>query len=493
MDMHRNGRIAGPAIEKSTPGDNFQYRAAMNADHRRCTGSHWEDRAFVGMVPASAPFPTDPAMTYTPEALAALVGDSQFDPRVYGDEALFRLEMARIFDRSWLLVGHESLVKQPGSFYATRAGSHPILVWRDGQGTVRAFLNRCTHRGTRLCSLDRGVAGSLVCPYHGWVFAADGALKSVPAPEEYGSDFRLGDWGLAPVAALDFYRGFLFVRHTKQGPGLREFLGDAASSIDDLVDRAPDGEVEACAIPLRHRYKGNWKLGFENLNDAHHARVAHAATVRAATRVTAELAEKATHASLGVMKANGMPIRQFSQLDLVTAKFGHSYLFGFIDGQKKQPFPQDYVDRLSRARGAEEAARILSVNRHLTLLYPSATLQGRFQTMRLIHPLGPDLTEIVGYIFRLKGAPDRMYEEALHYFHVSISPFSPVATDDFELYEGAQELNASSSAGPIVVSRLHEPGIASNAERVVHRGTSEAFIRNQYATWLSYMCDEASR
>ncbi|MEO8752279.1 MAG: HAD-IC family P-type ATPase, partial [Casimicrobiaceae bacterium] len=44
--------------------------------------------------------------------------------------------------------------------------------------------------------------------------------------------------------------------------------------------------------------------------------------------------------------------------------------------------------------------------RHLTLLYPSATIQGRFQTMRLIHPIGPNLTEIVGYLFRLKGAPD---------------------------------------------------------------------------------------
>jgi len=414
-------------------------------------------------------------MQYTPEAIASLVTDTQFDPRVYGDEELFRLEMGRIFDRAWLLVGHESLIRKPGSFIATRAGSHPILVWRDMQGVVRAFLNRCAHRGTKLCSQDRGTAASLVCPYHGWVFA------------EYGNGFRFDDWGLAPVAALALYRGFIFVRHKTEGPSLDSFLGDIRSSIDDLVDRAPDGEVEACQIPLRHRYKGNWKLGFENLNDAHHARVAHAATVRAATRVTSELGERAKHGSLGVMKANGMPIRQFSQLDLVTSDYGHSYLFGFIDGQKKQAYPQEYVDKLVAARGAHEAERVLGVNRHLTLLYPSATIQGRFQTMRLIHPIGPNLTEIVGYLFRLKGAPDPLYEEALHYFHISISPFSPVATDDFELYEGAQELNSSSAAGPIVVSRLHDPAAASPRGRTVHRGTSEAFIRNQYATWVSYM------
>jgi len=429
-------------------------------------------------------------MDTIPNEIAALVRDAEFDPRVYGDETLFRLEMERIFDRAWLLVGHDSLVRQPGSFYSTRAGSHPIIVWRDAAGAIRAFLNRCTHRGTRLCGLERGTASSFVCPYHGWVFASDGALKSVPAPEEYGPGFRFADWGLKEVAALATYRGFIFVRHSKDGPSLDAFLGDMKSSIDDLVDRAPDGEVEACPVPLRHRYKGNWKLGFENLNDTHHARVAHASTVRAATRVMTELGEQATHAALGVMKANGMPVRQFRQLDMVTSDYGHSYIFGFIDGQRQKPFPQDYVDSLTAARGEEEATRILGVNRHLTLLYPSATLQGRFATMRLIHPIRSDLTEIVGYLFRLKGAPDSLYEEALHYFQVSISPFSPVATDDFELYEGAQEMNASSEAGPIVVSRLHDPAAAGLRGRNVHRGTSEVFIRNQYAAWVSYLCGE---
>ncbi|MCW5770489.1 MAG: Rieske 2Fe-2S domain-containing protein [Rhodospirillaceae bacterium] len=426
-------------------------------------------------------------MDTLPDGLSTLVRGSQFDPRVYGDEALFKLEMERIFDRAWLLVGHDSLLRAPGSYITTRAGSHPILLWRDPSGTIRAFLNRCPHRGARLCGQDRGTAQSFVCPYHGWVFGGDGALKSVPAPEEYGAGFDFAAWGLKEVAGLALYRGFIFVRHTKEGPSLDAFLGDMKSSIDDLVDRAPDGEIEACPVPLRHRYKGNWKLGFENLNDAHHARVAHAATVRAATRVMSELGDAARHPALGIMKANGMPIRQFSQLDMVIADYGHSYIFGFIDGQKGKPHPKEYVDRLTAARGAEETARILGVDRHLTLLYPSATLQGRFSTMRLIQPIRPDLTEIVGYVFRLKGAPASIYEDALHYFHISISPFSPVATDDFDIYEGAQELNGSSAAGPVVVSRLNEAAGAVMNGRNVHRGTSEAFIRNQYAAWLSYL------
>ncbi len=425
-------------------------------------------------------------MPHSPEHLDRLVADRHVHPSVYSDPELFEMEMELIYDRAWLLVGHESQIATPGSFVTTRAGRHPILLWRDKTGAVRGFLNRCPHRGVRLCSLDRGSARSLVCPYHGWVFADDGSLQSLPSPEEYGADFSLGDYGLAPVAALDRYRGFIFVRHVEDGPDLLDFLGEMKSSIDDLVDRAPDGEIEICPVPLRHRYRGNWKLGFENLNDSHHARVTHAATVRAATRVMRELGDGGRHGSLYVMKANGMPINLFSQLELVTERYGHSYIHGFIDGQKKTVFPDAYMERMTANKGVAETERILSVSRHLTLLYPSATLQGRFGSMRLIHPIRPDLTEISGYIFRLKGAPEEMFEEALHYFHISISPFSPVATDDLEIYEGAQDLSNSRLAPRYPVTRgLNGAEAESGANRVP--ATSEAFIRNQYESWKTYM------
>ena len=211
-------------------------------------------------------------MRHSPEDINRLIAGQHVHPSVYSDPDIFDMEMEYIFDRAWLLVGHASQIEANGAYVTTRAGRHPILLWRDRHGTVRGFLNRCPHRGVRLCSLDRGAAKSLVCPYHGWVFGDDGGLQSVPSPEEYGADFALGTYGLTPVANLDIYRGFIFVRHMDEGPDLIDFLGEMKSSIDDLVDRAPDGEVEICPIPLRHRYRGNWKLGFENLNDAHHAR-----------------------------------------------------------------------------------------------------------------------------------------------------------------------------------------------------------------------------
>ena len=425
-------------------------------------------------------------MTYSTDALANLVRDAEIDPSIYTDPEIFDLEMARIFDRAWLLVGHASQIAEPGSYVTAAAGRHPILILRDQDDTVRAFLNRCPHRGARLCARDRGRTNSFVCPYHGWVFGTDGELKSLPAPEEYGDGFGFGDWGLQPVAALDTYRGFIFVRHSDAGPPLGEFLGEIRTSIDDLVDRAPDGEVEICPVPLRHRFRGNWKLCFENLNDAHHARVAHATSVKAAKRVVAKQGREGRHPSLGILMSNGMPISQFGQLDMVTAPFGHSFIFGFIDGQRKAKVPEAYRQALVDMRGVEEADRVLSVDRHLTLLYPSATIQGRFQTMRLIQPIRHDLTEVVGFLFKLKGAPPEIFEEAMHYFHVSISPFSPVLTDDLELYEGMQVHNASRLARPLPAKRWLDVG--DRQERNVEPGTSEAYIRNQYASSKAYMC-----
>jgi len=425
-------------------------------------------------------------MTYSADTLANLVRDAEIDPSVYTDPEIFELEMERIYDRAWLLVGHESQIPTPGSYVTTSAGRHPIVLLRDQTGMVRAFLNRCAHRGARLCSQDRGRATSFVCPYHGWVFGTDGELKSLPAPEEFGPDFHFQDWGLRPVAALDAYRGFVFVRHAEEGPPLNEFIGDIKTSIDDLVDRAPDGEVEICPVPARHRYRGNWKLSFENLNDAHHARIAHATSVKAASRVIADLGAEGRHPALGILKANGMPISQFGQLDMVTAPFGHSFIFGFIDGQRKSAFPAAYESAMTERKGTDEAERILSVNRHLSLIYPSATIQGRFQTMRLIQPIRHDLTESVGYVFKLKGAPPEVFEEALHYFHVSLSPLSPVLSDDMALYEGMQTQNTSRLAGRLPAKRWL--GAEGRETRNAEPATSEAYIRNQFASWTSYMC-----
>src|SRR5437879_13626147 len=114
--------------------------------------------------------------------LAILVQPHLVHRSVYAIPSIFELEMDRIFGRAWLILGHESQIAAPGDYFTTRMGREPVIVARQGDGSVRVLINRCMHRGTIVCAEGRGHASSFVCPYHGWTYATAGRLRSLPQP-----------------------------------------------------------------------------------------------------------------------------------------------------------------------------------------------------------------------------------------------------------------------------------------------------------------------
>src|SRR3982074_538880 len=96
------------------------------------------------------------------QQLALLVQPDRGHRAVYSDAALFELEMERIFGRAWLLLGHDSQAAAPGDYFTTRMGREPVIVARQGDGSGRALINRCMHRGATVCALGRGHARRFV-------------------------------------------------------------------------------------------------------------------------------------------------------------------------------------------------------------------------------------------------------------------------------------------------------------------------------------------
>src|SRR5271165_1204834 len=88
----------------------------------------------------------------SPDALRGLVDQSvgSLDPGIYHDPEIYELELERIFARSWLYLCHESQLQRPGDFFATYMAEDPVLVVRQKDGSLRAFLNQCRHHGERL-------------------------------------------------------------------------------------------------------------------------------------------------------------------------------------------------------------------------------------------------------------------------------------------------------------------------------------------------------
>lgn len=187
----------------------------------------------------------------------------------YLDGAVARLEQERVFRLTWQYAGHTAQVSEPGSFATTRAGDVPIVLVRDRDRVLRAFVNVCRHRGYLLCEGD-GKRETLQCPYHAWTYGLDGSLRSAPRSDTEPGFDRSG-LGLVPVA-VDTWGPFVFVNPDADTSPLADHLGelprivaDGGVDVDSLVfDRRAEGTYEA-----------NWKVCVENYLECYHCAVAH--------------------------------------------------------------------------------------------------------------------------------------------------------------------------------------------------------------------------
>jgi phenylpropionate dioxygenase-like ring-hydroxylating dioxygenase large terminal subunit len=217
----------------------------------------------------------------------ALVQRDRVHRLIYTDPAIFAAEMTQIFGAVWVYLGHESQIPQNDDFITVRLGLRPIILLRDAQGTIRALYNRCTHRGTTLCRKERGSARFFQCPYHGWSFHNSGKLRAVPWPDGYAGDFKDSKFNVAQVPRLETYRGFIFGTLNLDAPSLLDYLGPITRPIDEWLDRHPGGRIAVCEAN-RLKYKGNWKLAYDNSADGYHVVFSHRSLLETENRFAKE-------------------------------------------------------------------------------------------------------------------------------------------------------------------------------------------------------------
>ena len=101
--------------------------------------------------------------------------------RLYHDAEIYAREQERIFRGPvWCYLGLDCEVPEPGDFRATWVGETPVIFNRDQSGAVKAFVNRCAHRGALVRRELSGNAGEHICIYHQWCYGLDGSLKAIP-------------------------------------------------------------------------------------------------------------------------------------------------------------------------------------------------------------------------------------------------------------------------------------------------------------------------
>ena len=416
-------------------------------------------------------------------ALLSLVEEDRVHRDLYIDPEVFQLEMERLWSRTWIYVGHTSQVPQAGDFITVDIAAKPLILVRQADGSVRLLMNRCAHKGTKLVYDFAGNTGkTLRCPYHAWTYRLDGTLLNIPLKQGYdGTGLR--ETGLAAVTH-EVYRGFIFAR-LADGPGLGEYFGDSLSSIDNLADRSPEGELEITGGCLRYLHNCNWKMFVENLNDTMHPMIAHASSAGTAKKLwEGKPAEMPKPMAIEQYAPFANDYKFFDDMGVRVYPHGHGFSgvnFSIHSAYSSIP---EYEQAMQRTYGPERAKQILGTVRHNTVYYPSLTIKGAIQSIRVARPLAADKTVIESWTFRLKGAPAKLLERTVMYNRLINSPMSVVGHDDLHCYRSAQEGLAAEGNEWVSLHRNFRPG---ERGEMTCNGTSEISMRNQFRAWREFM------
>lgn len=429
------------------------------------------------------------------DQIAALVQDDRVHRRVYTDPEIFELEMERIWGRAWIYVGHESQVKQPGDYFATHVGRQPVIMTRHRDGRVHVLFNRCAHKGAQLVGDNCGKAQQLRCLYHGWVYDTDGTLLHTPGEEGYaGSGVGKGDPGsnLRSVPRVDSYHGLVFASLAQQGPSLKTWLSGAAASIDNLVQRSPEGKIEIAGGCFRYVHDSNWKMFIENLNDAMHPMVVHQSSSGTAKRVFQDVHREQDPVpfELEMLAPFTNDYGFFEKMGTTAWRYGHSVTGGKISIHSAySPIP-GYAESLVQAYGEDKVKEIFAVNRHNTVVYPSFTLKGVITSVRVVKPIAVDKTVIESWVFRQVGAPDELFQRSITYCNLINSHANLVGPDDWEAYHRMQNGLLTRDSNEWVSMHRYkdqERRLGDEFGTIEAGGLSDMVFRHQYNTWKNYM------
>lgn len=185
----------------------------------------------------------------------------------------YEAEQAKIFQRYPMPVTLSALL-EPGSVVANDSYGVPLLIARGKDGVVRAFINACQHKGSKIvedCEVRK--RGRLTCPYHAWTYGIDGKLIGIARKEAF-ENIDKADRGLAELEARE-WGGVIYVQLNR----------DIPADWSNLSEQVAD-DFAALGIPNAHVYgrktfdlKANWKVVLEPFLEGYHVQRLHAASI----------------------------------------------------------------------------------------------------------------------------------------------------------------------------------------------------------------------
>ncbi|MFB5189252.1 aromatic ring-hydroxylating oxygenase subunit alpha [Alicyclobacillus fastidiosus] len=356
----------------------------------------------------------------------------------FTDEDIYRAEVANIFSKTWNFLGHESEIEKPGD-YVTRWIVHdPVLLLRDENGQIQAYLNSCTHRGTKLCTADFGQKKTFTCPYHGWTFNLAGDLIGIVAGNRvYGEEMDRTQWSLRKIPKVSSYCGMIFGSLDEHAEPLEDFLGDMKWYFDIMLGRS-DAGMEVRGVPQKWIINTNWKISADNFGgDPYHTAMSHRSTVELGISPKDPM-----YASYGhqVVLDNGHGI------NMCTAAKDRA------DVPPYQGLPPEMWPMFKRNLSAEqldvfEKTMIMVGNcfPNLSFVSPMHGTGGpdepltSFVNFRVWRPVGPTKIEVTSWFMVDKEAPESFKQASYLSYIGSFGPAGTLEQDDAEIWTRVAE------------------------------------------------------
>jgi phenylpropionate dioxygenase-like ring-hydroxylating dioxygenase large terminal subunit len=205
-----------------------------------------------------------------PEAVEdALSRNLTFPARWYSDPDIYAFEVENVFARSWQYAGRLANLANPGDHIVCQVGQVPIVVTRDLEGQLHAFVNVCRHRAYPV-AVENGNRKILQCGYHAWTYNLDGCLHKAPRSERE-EFFDKSEFSLLP-ASVDTWNELVFVN---PDPEAAPLLASYPEFEALAVERGLDFRGYRYHSRFTYEVPANWKVWVENASECYHCPTIH--------------------------------------------------------------------------------------------------------------------------------------------------------------------------------------------------------------------------
>lgn len=361
------------------------------------------------------------------QSIKEMMEEGYYPQWLVTDPDIYKREQEKIFGKTWLFLGHESELKEPGSFITRMMADDPVILMKNNDGEIKGFLNSCAHRGVKLCTEDFGNKKAHTCPYHGWTYNLDGELIGVVAGNRvFGEKMDKSEWGLRPIPRLETYQGLIFGNFDHDAMSLEDYLGDMKWYLDIMLGRT-DGGMEVRGVPHRWIAKANWKMTYENFAaDPYHVQTTHRSAVELDLTPSDPM-----YASYGhqVVLGNGHGI------NVITSKTGRS-------ANKYQGLPKSLWPSFEKNLNKEQLEMFEKVTNFVGGIFPNLSFissgsgsEGKSHNhinFRVWRPIGPDKIEVWVWYMIDKDLPEEYKEKSYKGFLATFGASGTLEQDDTE-------------------------------------------------------------